>query len=69
MYRSLQCICHVTLLFLRRVILYRMMVGAIKTHCSRQQWLVAKWLGLGVTVRVRVRAKEIFPFFFFSVKM
>ena len=26
--------------------------GAV--HHSRQQWLVAKWLGLGVTVRVRL---------------
>ena len=33
-------------------------------HCSRQQCLVAEWLGLGVTVRVRVRAREWkFPFF------
>ena len=26
-------------------------------HYSRQQCLVAEWLGLSVTVRVRVRAK------------
>ena len=29
-----------------------------EVHRSRQQWLVAKWLGLGVTVRVRTRARE-----------
>ena len=26
-------------------------------HRSRQQLLVAKWLGIGVTVRVRVRVR------------
>ena len=47
-------------------------------HRSRQQWLVAEWLGpsLTVRVRVRVRAREwgsslfflwYFPSFFFSV--
>ena len=27
-------------------------------HCSRQQWLVAGWLGPSITVRVRARARE-----------
>ena len=39
-------------------------------HCSRQQLLIAKWLGFGVTVtvrvRVRARAREWDYFFFFS---
>ena len=34
-------------------------------HRSRQQWLVAEWLGPSVTVRVRARARE---FFFFVLK-
>ena len=42
-------------------------------HGNCQQCLVARWLGLSVTVRVSARASEcIFPFFpfffFFSVK-
>ena len=41
-------------------------------HRSRQQFLVAEWLGLSVTIRVRVRAKAgecdfSVLFFFFSV--
>ena len=35
-------------------------------HCSRQQSLVAKWLGLGVTVRVRFRARARERDYFFS---
>ena len=38
-------------------------------HGSRQQWLVAEWLGCSVTVRVRARARgwgsSLFFFFFF----
>ena len=37
-------------------------------HRNRQQCLVAKWLGLSVTVRVWVRARNVFfPSFFFSL--
>ena len=53
-----------------------MMVGVLKAsavHCSRQQSLVAEWLGISVTVRVRARARKwdfslfIFYFYFLSV--
>ena len=45
---------------LRHVILYCNNGWCVKNgvvHRSRQQWLIAKWLGLGVTVRIRVRAR------------
>ena len=29
-------------------------VKMVQVHHGHQQWLVAKWLGLGVTVRVRL---------------
>ena len=49
-----------TLRSLRCVILYRNVGWCVKgsaVHRSRQQFLVAEWLGLSVTIRVRVRAK------------
>ena len=57
---------------LRRIILYCNVGQHVKdgvVHSSRQQSLVAKWLGLGATVRVRVRtrAREWDYFFFFSL--
>ena len=61
---------------LRRIILYCNVGQHVKdgvVHSSRQQSLVAKWLGLGATVRVRVRARardrarEWNYFFFFSL--
>ena len=76
MYCSLQYItftsCNVVVL--RRIILYCNVGRHIKddvVHRSRQQSLIAKWLGLGVTVRVRVRAREwnYFFFFFLCVKV
>ena len=64
MYRSLQYIiltsCNVVVL--HRTILYCNVDWCVKdgvVHCSRRQWLVAKWLGCGVTVRVRVRANKL----------
>ena len=42
------------------VILYCNVGWCVKdsvVHSSRQQWLVTKWLGLGVTVGVRIRAR------------
>ena len=44
-----------------RVLLYCNVGCCVKdsaVHCSRQQWLVAEWLGFSVTVRVRARARE-----------
>ena len=57
---------------LRRIILYCNVGQHVKdgvVHSSRQQSLVAKWLGLGATVRVRVRARARGwnYFFFFSL--
>ena len=67
MYRSLQYIiltsCNVVVL--HRTILYCNIGWCVKdgvdgvVHCSHWQWLVAKWLGCGVTVRVRVRANKL----------
>ena len=34
-------------------------------HHSRQQWLVAQWLGLSFTVRVRASARLLRSFFLF----
>ena len=45
---------------MRRIILFCNVGRRVKdgvVHCSCQQSLVVKWLGLGVTVRVRVRAR------------
>ena len=78
MYHSLQYVifmsCNVVVL--RRIILYCNDGWHIKdgvVHHSRLQWLVGKWLGLGVTMRVRVRARarewNYFFFFFLCVKM
>ena len=39
--------------------------GAV--HHSRQQWLISKWLGLGVTVRVS-QGMGLFLFFSLCVK-
>ena len=62
MYRSLQFIifmlCNVVVL--RHIIWYCNIGWHVKdgvVHHGCQQWLVAKWLGLGVTVRVMVRAR------------
>ena len=56
------------------IILYNVgwCVKGSAVHRSRQQSLVAEWLGLSVTVRVRARAREcdfsvFFLCFFFSV--
>ena len=58
MYRSSQYViftsCNVVVL--RRIIFYCNVGWGVKDGAvrrSRQQWLIAKWLGLGVTVRVR----------------
>ena len=50
--------CNVVVL--RHIILYCNIGRRVKdgvVHRSRQQSLVAKWLGVGVTVRVRVRTR------------
>ena len=50
--------CNVVVL--RHIILYCNIGRRVKdgvVHRSRQQSLVAKWLGVGVTVRVRVRVR------------
>ena len=67
MYHSSQYIiftsCNVVVL--RRIILYCYVGWGVKDGAvigSHQQWLVAKWLGLGVTVRVRAWARECFFF-------
>ena len=73
MYHSLEYVIFTscTLRPLCRVILYCNVGWCVKgsaVHRSRQQSLVAEWLGLSVTVRVKVRARPpnvIFPFFFF----
>ena len=78
-YRSLQYVtftsCNVVVL--RRILVYCNVGWCVKdgvVHCSRQQSLIAKWLGLGVTVTVRVRVRararewDYFFFFFFCVK-
>ena len=60
----------------RRVIFYSNVGWCVKgsaVHHSRQQSLVAEWLGLSVTVRVKVRARArecdfSVLFFFFCVK-
>ena len=52
--------CNVVVL--HRTILYCNVDWYVKdgvVHCSRRQWLVAKWLGCGVTVRMRVRANRL----------
>jgi len=70
MYRSLQYViftpCNVVVL--RRIILYCNIGWHVKdgvVHRSHQQWLVAKWLGLSVTVRVRARVRK-WSYFFSS---
>ena len=73
MYCSLQYVtftsCNV--LFLCRILLYCNVGRRVRdsvVHHSRQQSLVAKWLGLGVTVRVRARARaREWKYFFFSL--
>ena len=59
--------CNVVVL--RRIIFYCNVGRCVKdgvVHRSRQQSLVAKWLGLGVTVRVRFRARARERDYFFS---
>ena len=70
MYRSLQYViftpCNVV--DLRRIILYCNIGWHVKdgvVHRSRQQWLVAKCLGLSVTVMVRARVRK-WSYFFSS---
>ena len=47
-----------------------MLVGALKAVHSRQQCIIAEWLGLSVTVRVRARAREWdFPLFLSVLKV
>ena len=76
MYRSLEYVIFTsyTLRPSRRVILYCNVGWCVKgsaVHRSRQQSLVAEWLGLSVTVRVKVRARarecDFSVLFFFSV--
>ena len=62
MYRSLEYVIFTScnLRPLHRVILYCNVGWCVKdsaVHRSRQQCLVAEWLGLSVTVRVRVRVR------------
>ena len=72
MYRSLEYVIF-TSCILRRVILYCNVGWCVKgsaVHRSRQQSLVAEWLGLSVTVRVKVRARtreREFPLLYFLV--
>ena len=61
-------------MFLSYVVLYCNVGQRVRdsvVHHSRQQSLIAKWLGLGVTVRVRARARarEWNYFFFFLCKV
>ena len=74
MYRSLEYVIFTscTLRPLCRVILYCNVGWCVKgsaVHHSRQQSLVAEWLGLSFTVRVRARDRarecDFFVFFFF----
>ena len=78
MYRPLEYVIFTScnLCLLCRVILHCNVGWCVKgsaVHRSRQQFLVAEWLGLSVTIRVRVRAKAgecdfSILFFFFCVK-
>ena len=75
MYRSLEYVIFTScnLRPLRCVMLYCNVGWCVKSsavHRSRQQCLIAEWLGLSVTVRVSVKVRPgngIFPFFYFFV--
>ena len=71
-YRSLQYViftsCNVVVLRHIIIILYCSIGWYVKdglVHHSCQQWLIAKWLGVGVTVRARAREWNYNVFFLF----